>query len=75
MPMADGLRIEAEAQSVCLPSNDMKEAITAFQSALNTLETIMFLNATVVYGSGWVRWFGASAAAALFLFHARSRVR
>ena len=30
MPMADGLRIEAEAQSVCLPSNDMKEAITAF---------------------------------------------
>lgn len=30
LPIADGLRIEAEAQSVCLPSNDMKEAITAF---------------------------------------------
>jgi enoyl-CoA hydratase/carnithine racemase len=29
VPIADGLRIEAEAQSVCLPSNDMKEAITA----------------------------------------------
>jgi enoyl-CoA hydratase/carnithine racemase len=28
-PMADGLRIEAEGQAVCLPSNDMKEAITA----------------------------------------------
>ena len=30
VPIAVGLRIEAEAQSVCLPSNDMKEAITAF---------------------------------------------
>jgi Enoyl-CoA hydratase/carnithine racemase len=30
LPIADGLRVEAEAQSVCLPSNDMKEAITAF---------------------------------------------
>lgn len=30
LAMADGLRVEAEAQSVCLPSNDMKEAITAF---------------------------------------------
>lgn len=30
LPIAEGLRIEAEAQSVCLPSNDMKEAITAF---------------------------------------------
>jgi enoyl-CoA hydratase/carnithine racemase len=29
LPMADGLRVEAEGQSVCLPSNDMKEAITA----------------------------------------------
>ena len=28
-PMVDGLRIEAEGQGVCLPSNDMKEAITA----------------------------------------------
>jgi enoyl-CoA hydratase/carnithine racemase len=27
--MVDGLRIEAEGQGVCLPSNDMKEAITA----------------------------------------------
>jgi enoyl-CoA hydratase/carnithine racemase len=27
--MADGLRIEAEGQGVCLPSRDMKEAITA----------------------------------------------
>ena len=27
--MADGLRVEAEAQGVCLPSHDMKEAITA----------------------------------------------
>ena len=26
----DGLRIEAEGQAVCLPSDDMKEAITAF---------------------------------------------
>jgi enoyl-CoA hydratase/carnithine racemase len=30
VPISEGLRIEAEAQSVCLPSNDMKEAITAF---------------------------------------------
>jgi enoyl-CoA hydratase/carnithine racemase len=30
LPIADGLRLEAEGQSVCLPSNDMKEAITAF---------------------------------------------
>ena len=30
VPIADGLRIEADAQSVCLPSNDMKEAISAF---------------------------------------------
>jgi enoyl-CoA hydratase/carnithine racemase len=29
LPMADGLRAEAEGQSVCLPSRDMKEAITA----------------------------------------------
>ena len=29
VPIADGLRVEAEAQAVCLPSNDMKEAITA----------------------------------------------
>ncbi len=29
LPMADGLRVEAEGQGVCLPSNDMKEAITA----------------------------------------------
>jgi enoyl-CoA hydratase/carnithine racemase len=29
LPLADGLRVEAEAQAVCLPSNDMKEAITA----------------------------------------------
>jgi enoyl-CoA hydratase/carnithine racemase len=29
LPMADGLRVEAEGQRVCLPSNDMKEAITA----------------------------------------------
>jgi enoyl-CoA hydratase/carnithine racemase len=28
--IADGLRVEAEGQAVCLPSNDMKEAITAF---------------------------------------------
>ena len=30
LPIADGLRIEAEAQAVCLPSSDMREAITAF---------------------------------------------
>ena len=30
LPMAEGLRFEAEGQAVCLPSNDMKEAITAF---------------------------------------------
>ncbi|MBK5288239.1 MAG: enoyl-CoA hydratase/isomerase family protein [Acidimicrobiia bacterium] len=30
LPIADGLRIEAEAQSVCLPSQDMREAVTAF---------------------------------------------
>ena len=30
LPIADGLRVEAEAQSVCLPSQDMKEAISAF---------------------------------------------
>jgi enoyl-CoA hydratase/carnithine racemase len=29
LPMADGLRVEAEGQGICLPSNDMKEAITA----------------------------------------------
>jgi enoyl-CoA hydratase/carnithine racemase len=29
LPMADGLRVEAEGQGVCLPSDDMKEAITA----------------------------------------------
>jgi enoyl-CoA hydratase/carnithine racemase len=29
LPMADGLRAEAEGQGVCLPSRDMKEAITA----------------------------------------------
>ena len=29
LPMADGLRAEAEGQAVCLPSSDMKEAITA----------------------------------------------
>jgi enoyl-CoA hydratase/carnithine racemase len=29
LSMADGLRAEAEGQGVCLPSNDMKEAITA----------------------------------------------
>ncbi len=28
--VADGLRIEAEAQAVCLPSADMREAVTAF---------------------------------------------
>ncbi len=30
LPIADGLRVEAEAQAVCLPSQDMREAITAF---------------------------------------------
>ena len=30
LSMTDGLRAEAEGQGVCLPSNDMKEAITAF---------------------------------------------
>ncbi len=30
LPMADGLRAEAEGQGVCLPSKDMREAITAF---------------------------------------------
>jgi enoyl-CoA hydratase/carnithine racemase len=29
VPMADGLRIEAEGQGRCLPSKDMREAITA----------------------------------------------
>ena len=29
LPMVDGLRAEAEGQGVCLPSRDMKEAITA----------------------------------------------
>ena len=29
LPMADGLRVEAEGQGVCLPSQDTKEAITA----------------------------------------------
>jgi enoyl-CoA hydratase/carnithine racemase len=29
LPMADGLRAEAESQSICLPSKDMREAITA----------------------------------------------
>jgi enoyl-CoA hydratase/carnithine racemase len=29
-PIADGLRIEAEGQAVCLPSEDMREAISAF---------------------------------------------
>jgi enoyl-CoA hydratase/carnithine racemase len=28
-PIADGLRIEAEQQAICLPSADMREAITA----------------------------------------------
>jgi enoyl-CoA hydratase/carnithine racemase len=28
--IVDGLRVEAEGQAVCLPSDDMKEAITAF---------------------------------------------
>jgi enoyl-CoA hydratase/carnithine racemase len=30
VPIAEGLRIEAEGQAVCLPSQDMREAITAF---------------------------------------------
>lgn len=30
MPVRDGLVVEAEAQAVCLASDDMKEAITAF---------------------------------------------
>ncbi|MBM3674051.1 MAG: enoyl-CoA hydratase/isomerase family protein [Actinobacteria bacterium] len=30
VPMSDGLRAEAEGQGVCLPSDDMKEAIAAF---------------------------------------------
>ena len=30
LPMADGLRVEAEGQGVCLPSKDMREAIAAF---------------------------------------------
>jgi enoyl-CoA hydratase/carnithine racemase len=30
VPIVDGLRIEAEGQGICLPSDDMKEAITAF---------------------------------------------
>src|SRR3954469_14950046 len=30
LPVRDGLRVEAEAQAVCLTSNDMREAITAF---------------------------------------------
>ena len=29
LPMAEGLRAEAEGQGICLPSSDMKEAITA----------------------------------------------
>jgi enoyl-CoA hydratase/carnithine racemase len=29
-PIADGLRVEAEGQAECLPSDDMKEAIAAF---------------------------------------------
>ena len=29
-PLADGLRVEAEGQAVCLPSEDMREAISAF---------------------------------------------
>ena len=29
-PIAEGLRIEAEGQAVCLPSKDMREAISAF---------------------------------------------
>lgn len=30
LPIADGLRVEAEGQGVCLPSEDMREAIAAF---------------------------------------------
>ncbi len=30
VPVAEGLVIEAEAQAVCLRSDDMREAITAF---------------------------------------------
>jgi enoyl-CoA hydratase/carnithine racemase len=30
VPIAEGLRIEAEGQAICLPSDDMREAITAF---------------------------------------------
>jgi enoyl-CoA hydratase/carnithine racemase len=30
VPIVEGLRIEAEGQGICLPSDDMKEAITAF---------------------------------------------
>jgi len=30
LPVAEGLRVEAEQQSVCLRSDDMREAITAF---------------------------------------------
>lgn len=30
VPIAEGLRIEAEGQATCLPSEDMREAITAF---------------------------------------------
>jgi enoyl-CoA hydratase/carnithine racemase len=30
VPVADGLVVEAEAQAVCLRSDDMREAITAF---------------------------------------------
>ncbi len=30
LPIAEGLRVEAEAQAVCLPSQDMREAISAF---------------------------------------------
>ena len=30
LPVAEGLVVEAEAQAVCLRSDDMREAITAF---------------------------------------------
>jgi enoyl-CoA hydratase/carnithine racemase len=30
LPIAEGLRVEAESQAICLRSNDMREAITAF---------------------------------------------
>jgi enoyl-CoA hydratase/carnithine racemase len=30
LPIAEGLRVEAEGQATCLPSEDMREAITAF---------------------------------------------